>query len=117
VAAKADFARGYQLVVGGRQVLLGGTSASTPAWAALIACISDVANRQIGFISPQLYGAQGKTALYRVTKGGNGTYRALRGWDPCTGLGTPMGAALLDLLGRPSGGAPRRRVPRRSARG
>jgi kumamolisin len=117
VAAKADFGRGYELIVAGRQVLLGGTSASTPAWAALVASINAAAKGRLGFITPLLYSKHGKGALYPVTKGGNGTYRALHGWDPCTGLGTPIGAALMDLLGRrPSARATRRRAPRRSAR-
>jgi kumamolisin len=118
VAAKADFARGYELIVGGRGVRLGGTSAATPAWAALVGCINDTVGRPLGFISPLLYTEQTNTALLSVTKGGNGTYRALRGWDPCTGLGTPMGAALLDLLGRrPSAQATRRRAPRQLVHG
>ena len=114
VAAKADFGRGYQLVVGGRDVALGGTSAATPAWAALVARLNDVLRMPVGFISPQLYGARGRKALHPVTRGGNGTYRATAGWDPCTGLGTPIGPALLDLVGRPA--ARRRARPRSAAR-
>jgi kumamolisin len=33
-----------------------------------------------------------------VVQGNNGAYKAGPGWDACTGLGSPNGAALLDLL-------------------
>jgi kumamolisin len=112
VAAKADFKRGYRLVVGGRDVALGGTSAATPAWAALLACINDAMGTPIGFITPQLYRHGARRALRSVTVGTNGTYKAAEGWDPCTGLGTPHGAALLDMLTNAS--ATRRRVTRRA---
>ena len=100
VAAKADFRRGYEIVVGGRVACLGGTSAATPAWAALVASLNGAVNASLGLISPWLYERRARTALHRVVKGTNGTYRARRGWDPCTGLGTPVGAALLDLFRR-----------------
>ena len=29
-----------------------------------------------------------------ITSGNNGHYKAVPGWDPCTGLGVPNGAAL-----------------------
>jgi len=34
-----------------------------------------------------------------VTVGSNGAYDGGPGWDPCTGLGTPDGTALLAALG------------------
>jgi kumamolisin len=36
--------------------------------------------------------------LHDIAHGNNGAYRAKRGWDACTGLGTPDGAALLALM-------------------
>ena len=33
-----------------------------------------------------------------ITEGNNGAYKAGPGWDPCTGLGTPNGQALLTRL-------------------
>jgi len=38
-----------------------------------------------------------------VTVGSNGAYEAGPGWDPCTGLGTPDGTALLAALDPGSG--------------
>ncbi len=118
VAAKADFRHGYRIVAGGRTVALGGTSAATPTWAALVARLNDAVRSPVGCISPQLYSERARGALYAVTSGGNGTYRAARGWNPCTGLGTPIGAALLDLVGRSARvPAPRRSAGRRSGAG
>jgi len=36
-----------------------------------------------------------------ITDGDNGAYQAAPGWDPCTGLGSPDGEALLQLLRQP----------------
>jgi kumamolisin len=33
-----------------------------------------------------------------IVSGSNGAYQAGPGWDACTGLGSPNGAALLKLL-------------------
>jgi kumamolisin len=33
-----------------------------------------------------------------ITAGDNGAYRAGTGWDPCTGLGVPVGTDLLAVL-------------------
>ena len=38
-------------------------------------------------------------ALRDVTSGNNGAYEAARGWDACTGLGSPDGQKLAGALG------------------
>ena len=101
VAAKADFKEGYEIVVAGRPVALGGTSAATPTWAALIACLPQALGARVGLIGPWLYQRHARSALRPVKHGTNGTYRAGAGWDPCTGLGTPIGEALLAVLRQP----------------
>jgi len=40
----------------------------------------------------------GPLAFRDITEGNNGAYRAAAGWDPCTGLGSPDGQALLAAL-------------------
>ena len=40
----------------------------------------------------------GPTAFHDITVGTNGAYTAGPGWDPCTGLGSPNGQALLTAL-------------------
>jgi kumamolisin len=39
-----------------------------------------------------------------VTYGDNGGYAAAIGWDACSGLGTPDGRKIADLLGAPAVG-------------
>lgn len=80
---------------------IGGTSASAPLWAALIALINQGLQTRIGFINPLLYKiGSPSAAFFDVTQGNNGDYQANTGWDPCTGLGSPNGTALLAALRR-----------------
>ena len=100
VAGDADPATGYQVRVDGHDVVYGGTSAVAPLWAALIAMINQARGTPVGYLNPTLYQAAAH-ACRDVTSGTNGAYRARTGWDPCTGLGSPDGAALLKVLGAP----------------
>jgi kumamolisin len=86
---------------------LGGTSAATPLWAGLIACLNEALGRRVGYLTPLLYGlhAPRHGALLDIRSGNNQLlgrqgYRARRGWDPCTGLGSPHGNNLLAWLHR-----------------
>jgi subtilase family serine protease len=88
--------------------VVGGTSASSPQWAALTAIADQIAGKRLGFINPSLYalasGPNYSTYFYDVTTGQNQTedtipgYPATTGWDPVTGLGTPNAATLLPAL-------------------
>jgi len=40
-----------------------------------------------------------------ITQGNNGSYSAGKGWDACTGLGSPKGASLLTTLTGANGGS------------
>ncbi len=100
VAGDADPATGYLIGVNRQQAVFGGTSAVAPLWAALIALINQKLGHRAGYLNPLLYGAQlvKGGALHDITTGNNGAYQARRGWDPCTGLGTPDGAKLMAAL-------------------
>jgi kumamolisin len=98
VAGKADIQTGYCMFVGGLDVTMGGTSAVAPMWAGLIARLNQELGKPIGYITPLLYGSSIKKAFRDILEGNNGHYRAGPGWDPCTGLGTPIGKALLQTL-------------------
>jgi kumamolisin len=98
VAADADPATGYQVRVDGTDAVFGGTSAVAPLLAALVARINQGLGTPTGFLNSVFYGASGRTAFHDITKGANGAYKAAKGWDPCTGLGSPDGAKLLELL-------------------
>jgi kumamolisin len=97
VAARADLKHGYKVRVGGINIPMGGTSSAAPLWGSLIAVINQSLGMNAGFISPVLYG--NPKACFDIKKGKSGTsFQAQKGWDACTGLGTPHGGKLLTLL-------------------
>ncbi|HEY2206536.1 MAG TPA: S53 family peptidase [Pseudonocardia sp.] len=100
VAAVADPRTGYRIRVDGRDGVIGGTSAVAPLWAALAARLAQATGSRLGLLQPALYAAAGADpAGFRdITSGSNGAYTAGPGWDPCTGLGVPVGEALLSAL-------------------
>jgi kumamolisin len=102
VSADADPATGYQVRVDGIDAVIGGTSAVSPLWSALVCRLAEALGQRPGLLQPVLYAglsAGEVPAGFRdVTAGSNGAYRAGAGWDPCTGLGVPDGEALLVAL-------------------
>jgi kumamolisin len=102
VAGNADPVTGYLVVVDGQQQPIGGTSAVAPLWAGLIARLAQATGKTFGLMQPLLYaGVAPGTAqpgFNDIVSGSNGAYQAGPGWDACTGLGSPNGAALLKLL-------------------
>jgi kumamolisin len=109
VSGDADPNTGYQIRVDGAAMVAGGTSAVAPLWAALIALMNQARGRSLGFLNPMLYAVPGYPnnpgPLHDITTGSNGAFNAGSGWDPCTGLGTPDGARLVQALANvlPSG--------------
>ncbi|CAN7602803.1 S53 family peptidase [Caballeronia sp. LjRoot34] len=96
VAGDASPVTGYDVIIGGTQTVVGGTSAVAPLWAGLIARINAAAGKPVGFLNPKLYGA--KTAGHDITQGNNGSFEATAGWDACTGLGSPDGVKVAAAL-------------------
>jgi len=117
VAGDADPCTGYVVLCDGtwydgqQNPPIGGTSAVTPLWAGLTALINQKLGKPIGYLDPLLYNNYEQLAragaLKPITEGNNGYlkyglqtpgYNAGPGWNPCTGLGTPNGAALIQAL-------------------
>jgi kumamolisin len=98
VAGDADPETGYNVVVDGQQTVIGGTSAVAPLWAGLLALINQSLGANVGYVNPLLYSAKVEPTFHDITSGNNGDYSAGPGWDACTGLGSPNGAALLTAL-------------------
>lgn len=106
VAGNAAPETGYDIVVNGQTEVVGGTSAVAPLWAGLTALVNQKAThaggKPVGFFLPTLYKASG--AVREITSGTNKPtgsklgYAAGPGWNACTGLGVPNGAALLAAL-------------------
>jgi kumamolisin len=103
----------YDLVFRGRNTYGGGTSASAPVWAALIARINALlpeAKRQ-RYLTPLLYqkswagSEMGRFVCQDITVGNNASkpkpgvgYYAVDGFDAVAGWGTPIGTSLLFAL-------------------
>lgn len=117
VAADANPNTGFPVVTsnGGSGYAIsghGGTSASAPTWAGIIALADQYAGRHLGFVNPAIYQIARSfhyhQAFHDVTAGPsntakfpNGTitgYRAGPGWDPVTGWGSPDAKVLVPLL-------------------
>lgn len=100
VAAAAAPVNGYRIVVDGKDVVQPGTSAVAPLWAALVALANARRGVPLGFLNPFLYG---NASLCRGIVRGNNRIRGIGydagpGWNACTGLGVPDGAAILAAL-------------------
>ncbi|MEO7207316.1 MAG: S53 family peptidase [Steroidobacteraceae bacterium] len=96
IAGNADPETGYEVRVDGTAGVIGGTSAVAPLWAALLTRLNQISGKPAGLINPKLY--QAPAALRDITSGNNGDFAAAAGWDACTGLGSPNGAALRNLI-------------------
>jgi kumamolisin len=105
VCGNADPETGYNILVDGQQMVVGGTSAVAPLWAALTVQLSQQLNRRLGFINSSLYSMDESSNFRDITMGNNGTYSAAYGWDPCCGLGSPLGTQLLQALQQGAGTA------------
>jgi len=95
----------------------GGTSASAPIWAGIIALADQYAGRHLGFVNPTIYriarSPHYHQAFHDVTAGNRNTakfphgtitgYRAGQGWDPVTGWGSPNAQVLVPLLASSAG--------------
>jgi subtilase family serine protease len=113
VAGDADPSTGLAFYMSdGGWNLAGGTSASAPLWAAFMAIANQMAGHPLGFINPALYKLAASSVytqdFHDITNGDNSVdrdgvqvqgYPAVTGWDPVTGLGTPVLDKLLpDLI-------------------
>ncbi|HTW39545.1 MAG TPA: PKD domain-containing protein [Thermoplasmata archaeon] len=81
---------------------IGGTSLSTPIWAGIAARADQRAGAPLGLLNPSLYAILENPGEYAsdfhdILAGNNG-YPAGAGWDPDTGIGTPIVSALLPEL-------------------
>ena len=96
----------YLVAMNGGLYAVGGTSASTPSWASVMALVLQHAGANLGNVNPNLYAlfrlqTSGGAAVYHdVTSGNNsvpGTtgFNAGIGYDQASGLGSPDGFLLV----------------------
>jgi subtilase family serine protease len=117
VSADANPATGFPVVTsnaGGGYTISshGGTSASAPLWAGIIALADQYAKRHLGLVNPAIYRIARSSAYHQafhdITAGNKNTaefphgtitgYRPGVGWDPATGWGSPNAEVLVPLL-------------------
>jgi len=93
----------------GQTVAVGGTSASTPSWGAVISLLNEEClsasggSKTLGFVNPLFY--QNADAFNDITKGTNAIgnnarsgWKCTEGWDAVTGLGTPQFTKLQSVV-------------------
>lgn len=85
IAMNADPSTGVYFLIHGEYMTIGGTSIVAPAFSAYIACCQ--LNDQ--FIIPYIY--KYADTFHDILRGNNGGYRALRGYDRTTGVGSLNG--------------------------
>lgn len=118
--------RSFRVVDKGRDISVGGTSASAPTVASIVALLNAARKEKglpvLGFINPWLYSEGVIKTLTDITAGGStgcsgidiysglptpvvpyASWNATKGWDPVTGLGTPDFGKLLALATAPKG--------------
>ncbi len=106
VTGVGDPGSGYFIRFDGEDTITGGTSAVAPLWAGLITRINQILGKPVGFVNATLYAYP--NAFNDITLGSNRVsssggsenlgYDATKGWDACTGLGSPIGTAVLAAL-------------------
>ncbi|BDU77903.1 hypothetical protein METESE_28610 [Mesoterricola sediminis] len=99
---------GYLVRSGGSLYLVGGTSASTPAFAGILARLVQRSGQRLGNLNRQLYGlalqqaaGNGPAVFHDITVGDNAVpgvagFAAVPGYDAATGLGSLDAGAFLD---------------------
>lgn len=102
VAADANKETGVLLIADGKTYVAGGTSLATPIWAGIVSRIDQKLGYSVGYLNPLLYQVYRsplyRTAFNEVTSGSNGYYQAGPGWNPVTGIGTPIVSGLIPAV-------------------
>jgi kumamolisin len=105
VAGDADPVTGYQVLVDGKQLTIGGTSAVAPLWAGLVGLLNQKLGHSVGYLNPGIYGLPSASGVFQDISAGNnditgkkGPYPAHSGWDACTGWGKASKCTELRIL-------------------
>merc|ERR1712232_970718 len=91
------------------KMAVGGTSASTPSWGAIISLLNEEClsasggSKTLGFVNPLFY--QNADSFNDIAKGSNAIgenansgWKCTEGWDAATGLGTPKFTSLQTVV-------------------
>lgn len=109
----AALGEGFQVMIHGEPTAVGGTSASAPTFAGLVSLLNEARLVRkmpaMGFLNPWLY--KHSDAFTDITRGDNFRgrdpyeepfgFNCTVGWDPVTGLGTPLFDKMLSAATSP----------------
>jgi pseudomonalisin len=96
VSIDADPESGVDVIIEGKEEVIGGTSVGAPSWQGIWARVSGAHKHKLGFGGPVLYEAEPEGAFKDITIGDNSLYPCTPGWDYVTGRGTPDIEVLVD---------------------
>jgi pseudomonalisin len=88
VAFDADPNSGFNVIVGGQNTVVGGTSGSSPSWLGIWARTQAAHGGDLGFANATIY-AEPSTSFNDIVLGTNVLYPVTPGYDYVTGRGTP----------------------------
>jgi kumamolisin len=98
VVACADPAIAYSVLIDGKPCVTGGTSAVAPLWAGLTALLNEQLGTRVGFLNPLFYGTFLQHKALNNISGTNQDVHAHAVWHASTGMGSPNGQAMLNIL-------------------
>ena len=103
------YAVNFEIIQDGGGLEVDGTSCAAPTAAGLISLLNDVrlnsGKSSLGFLNPLLYSKLGESGFFDITKGSNNGggfscpgFKAVKGWDPASGWGSPNFKLLKELV-------------------
>jgi pseudomonalisin len=96
VSIDADPESGVEVIIDGKEEVIGGTSVGAPSWQGIWARVEGAARKhELGFAGPVIYESEPEAAFKDIILGDNGLYPCTPGWDYVTGRGTPVIEALV----------------------
>ncbi len=89
VSLDADPESGFEVIIDGKEEVIGGTSADAPSWQGIWARAQAAHAGTLGFAGPVIYETEAASAFNDITIGDNTLFGCTPGWDYVTGRGTP----------------------------
>jgi pseudomonalisin len=89
VAMDADPESGVDVIIEGKEEVIGGTSVGAPVWQGIWARVEGAHKHKLAFAGPVIYETEPEAAFKDITIGTNTLYPCTPGWDYVTGRGTP----------------------------
>ena len=101
------FSTDYFIIDDGIPTPVSGTSCAAPTFAGIVSSLNDIrlnkGQKTLGFLNPLLYTMLKGSGFFDITEGENGVFlcggfKAIKGWDPASGWGSPNFGLLKDMV-------------------